>query len=232
MCAKQTTYPVAVSMSSQVLYPHTPSTPIHGHSSTATATASARTAANSSAHNPISHRPRRAAAIASQAATLAVSTSKRKSQSSKTSGSSSSTLPQTPQNHHHAPHFEESVVYRPEQHTSTGDSAQTTTRPMAALPRAKRARRGEATESNVSHAGSNGSAISSAPYVAGSSTIEAAAAPAASKYSIMMGIDSALNGHLARTQADQNRSELSSSKSRGSGFGSSVREMIGGQVRC
>lgn len=150
--------------------------------------------------NGYSQRPRREAAIKSQAVTQAISQNGRKA--STKSSTSSSSVPQTP----------------------------TGSRKMAALPRAKRARRNEAEMLGYDLNGSSG-----ALYAPSSSTSTMTAMQAglpASKGSIVMNMNAALSDHDARTQINPYRSGGSSSKSHGSFAGrSSVREMIGGQER-
>lgn len=192
-----------------------------------------------------SRRPKRAAAIASQAATQAVSsTSRRKSSASsiKSSGgdsssSSSTTLPRTPAAHtvlHSTSLSQQSskiADYDPLS-TSTAyntlSNSSTTTRPMAALPRAKRARRGDGPMDNGYVHHSNGSLASAMAYdgaisPAGPSTHAAMPVMApANRSSIVMGIDAALNNHHHHPQ----HLPLHPSRSH-----ASVREVIGGRER-
>ncbi|MCO5565263.1 hypothetical protein L7F22_018936 [Adiantum nelumboides] len=198
-------------MSSKVAYPPVPSLPTR---------TTLQDPSVSSPKNRI--RPRREAAIKSQAATQAVSLNgtKRKSTSS---SSSSSTLPQTP-----TTLSSDSLADK----TAVGAAGK---RKMAALPRAKRARRNEAEmlgyDLNGSSHGVKGGPLY-APTASTSTMTAMHAGLPASKGSIVMGMNAALSDHDAHAHMNAFRSGASSSKSRGSAMGgSSIREMIGGQER-
>lgn len=203
-------------MSSQILY----------ETSTKTAPAPISLPTSSA---PLKRPPRRSAALASQAATQALSKPRlrRESASSsttKSSGSSQSTLPHTPRGSRTSRAY---LFGQPKKEELKQTEQQQSIRPMAALPRSKRLRRGVDSTFDAQFHGMNGVPVSN-----GSAMYNTAAIP--SKSSIIMGIDTALNSghHEEGGQIAPYGRSTASSRSRGSITGNnSIREVIGGQVR-